>query len=285
MESLESNACVSARGKEERKIAPPRVRNKNQKSTVSPHSHEAGTCTYAECSSSPNPDAVLHILADSEHTCSMAFPARSSCCSNTKTALHRDSGRNTWLLRFILPEPTAIVVSTPPATETSSRYASPWPLPEFLFCCLELTASERPGLAPSAFPFDASCALCPFLAVAASKPSASTCRCGHRRHRGTWRSDLGLTAHGQLPPGDAAVLAMASLTPCHAPLSLPGPSDSPPCTAMPSTRSTACKQQPQLHPPKIPHGMACPSWGPSDFSCRPPLACWTAMGRFGVVDC
>ncbi|PTB35958.1 hypothetical protein M441DRAFT_289311 [Trichoderma asperellum CBS 433.97] len=95
--------------------------------------------------------------------------------------------------------------------------------------------------------------------VAASKSSASTCGCGHWRHRGTWRSDLGLTAHGQLPPGAAAILAMASLTPCHATLSLPGPSDSPPCTCLSSTsmircreatadapmpRSTACKQHP-----------------------------------------
>lgn len=30
-------------------------------------------------------------------------------------------------------------------TETSSRYASPWPLPEFLFCCLELTANDGLG--------------------------------------------------------------------------------------------------------------------------------------------
>lgn len=69
---------------------------------------------------------------------------------------------NPALLPFCLPESTAVVAQAP-ATKTSSRLRSPWPLPVFillpgpnLICAL--------GLEPSASPFDASRTPCPFLA-------------------------------------------------------------------------------------------------------------------------
>jgi hypothetical protein len=45
-------------------------KKKNQKSNLSPHSHEA---VHMHRSSSPNPAAALHIFADNEQAC-MALP-------------------------------------------------------------------------------------------------------------------------------------------------------------------------------------------------------------------
>jgi hypothetical protein len=79
-------------------------------------------------------------------SCLLALTALTAATHSTQhqklrfTATLRNNG--CFCLFFQNPQ---LLLSRRHRPETSSRYASPWPLPEFLFCCLELTATDGLG--------------------------------------------------------------------------------------------------------------------------------------------